>query len=259
MIGTDGRTGDRAPAGRPQETHVRARELGIAIGHGRPGPANAITDVRGVRVGHATLIRGDGALVVGRGTGPDRRDDDRPPRWRHLDRAGLRRQPPPERQRRADGPRVDPRGRPPDGARRDHEHPFGRRRPRRDHPERRPEAAVRDLVLGAAGRRRDVGRPPERHRRVPRDGRPRRPGPGGRVRRGGRRGQRRRRDRDDLPRVQGRDRDGVAGRGRVGRRLHGRRARPGELRPAGAAAGRRRAGRRGDPGHGGPAPGSGRR
>jgi D-aminopeptidase len=46
---------------------VRARDLGIAIGHGRPGPANAITDVRGVRVGHATLVRGDGALVVGEG------------------------------------------------------------------------------------------------------------------------------------------------------------------------------------------------
>jgi D-aminopeptidase len=46
---------------------VRARELGIAIGRGRPGPANAITDVRGVRVGHATIIRGDGPLVVGKG------------------------------------------------------------------------------------------------------------------------------------------------------------------------------------------------
>ena len=46
---------------------MRARELGIAIGHGQTGPANAITDVRGVRVGHTTLIRGDGALVVGEG------------------------------------------------------------------------------------------------------------------------------------------------------------------------------------------------
>jgi D-aminopeptidase len=32
-----------------------------------PGPANAITDVPGVRVGHTTLIEGDGPLVVGRG------------------------------------------------------------------------------------------------------------------------------------------------------------------------------------------------
>ncbi len=46
---------------------MRARELGIAIGHGIPGPLNAITDVPGVHVGHVTLIEGDGPLVVGRG------------------------------------------------------------------------------------------------------------------------------------------------------------------------------------------------
>ena len=38
---------------------MRARDLGIAIGSGEPGPANAITDVGGVRVGHSTLIEGD--------------------------------------------------------------------------------------------------------------------------------------------------------------------------------------------------------
>src|SRR3954469_67544 len=38
---------------------MRARELGIGIGSGVPGPHNAITDVPGVRVGHATLIEGD--------------------------------------------------------------------------------------------------------------------------------------------------------------------------------------------------------
>ena len=37
----------------------RARDLGITIGTMPPGPLNAITDVAGVRVGHATLIRGD--------------------------------------------------------------------------------------------------------------------------------------------------------------------------------------------------------
>ena len=37
----------------------RARDLGIVVGEGEPGPANAITDVSGVRVGHATLIEGD--------------------------------------------------------------------------------------------------------------------------------------------------------------------------------------------------------
>lgn len=46
---------------------MRARDLGIVIGRGRPGPANAITDVPGVRVGHATIVRGDGPLVVGKG------------------------------------------------------------------------------------------------------------------------------------------------------------------------------------------------
>src|SRR5688500_3500475 len=46
---------------------MRARDLGIVIGRGLPGPRNAITDVRGVRVGHATIVRGDGPLVVGDG------------------------------------------------------------------------------------------------------------------------------------------------------------------------------------------------
>ncbi|MEA2673367.1 MAG: D-aminopeptidase, partial [Chloroflexota bacterium] len=47
--------------------HTRARDLGIVIGEGRPGPLNAITDVPGVRVGHTTLISGDGPLVIGEG------------------------------------------------------------------------------------------------------------------------------------------------------------------------------------------------
>ncbi len=38
---------------------MRARELGIEIGPLAPGPADAITDVAGVRVGHTTLIEGD--------------------------------------------------------------------------------------------------------------------------------------------------------------------------------------------------------
>jgi D-aminopeptidase len=46
---------------------VRARDLGIAIGPGTPGPLNAITDVDGVCVGHTTLIEGSGPLVAGRG------------------------------------------------------------------------------------------------------------------------------------------------------------------------------------------------
>ena len=46
---------------------MRARDLGIVIGRGSPGPANAITDVAGVRVGHTTRIEGNGPLVVGQG------------------------------------------------------------------------------------------------------------------------------------------------------------------------------------------------
>src|SRR5918911_430716 len=46
---------------------MRARELGIAFGSHRVGKHNAITDVEGVRVGHATLIDGEGPLLVGEG------------------------------------------------------------------------------------------------------------------------------------------------------------------------------------------------
>jgi len=45
---------------------TRARDLGIPF-EGQPGPLNAITDIDGLQVGHATLIRGEGPLVVGRG------------------------------------------------------------------------------------------------------------------------------------------------------------------------------------------------
>lgn len=44
----------------------RARALGVPF-TGTPGPLNAITDVPGVEVGHTTIVRGDGALVVGQG------------------------------------------------------------------------------------------------------------------------------------------------------------------------------------------------
>jgi D-aminopeptidase len=44
----------------------RARELGVPV-DGTPGANDAITDVRGVEVGHTTLISGSGKLVVGKG------------------------------------------------------------------------------------------------------------------------------------------------------------------------------------------------
>ncbi|MYU10059.1 S58 family peptidase [Streptomyces sp. SID8361] len=49
---------------------MRARDLGVQIGTGAPGPRNSITDVGEVRVGHATIVRGEGPLV--RGVGPVR-------------------------------------------------------------------------------------------------------------------------------------------------------------------------------------------
>ncbi len=44
----------------------RARDLGIPL-DGKPGQLNAITDVKGIEVGHTTLISGEGKLVVGEG------------------------------------------------------------------------------------------------------------------------------------------------------------------------------------------------
>ena len=45
------------PAG--AQARVRARDLGVAPGIFAPGANNAITDVAGVKVGHATIISGD--------------------------------------------------------------------------------------------------------------------------------------------------------------------------------------------------------
>src|SRR3989442_1104960 len=42
-----------------QAPRPRARDVGIVVGVLPPGPLDAITDVEGVRVGHATVIRGD--------------------------------------------------------------------------------------------------------------------------------------------------------------------------------------------------------
>jgi len=48
------------------QTKSRARDLGVPF-DGTPGPFNAITDVKGVEVGHTTLISGSGKLKVGEG------------------------------------------------------------------------------------------------------------------------------------------------------------------------------------------------
>ena len=57
-----------AGAGQGAPAKPRARDLGIsALIGGAAGPLDAITDVRGVEVGHTTLVEGDGPLVVGKG------------------------------------------------------------------------------------------------------------------------------------------------------------------------------------------------
>ena len=48
------------------QSRPRARALGVPF-DGTPGPLNAITDVSGVTVGHATIVSGQGKLVVGQG------------------------------------------------------------------------------------------------------------------------------------------------------------------------------------------------
>jgi D-aminopeptidase len=45
----------------------RACDLGISVGQLPPGAQDTITDVSGVRVGHTTLISGEGALHPGKG------------------------------------------------------------------------------------------------------------------------------------------------------------------------------------------------
>jgi D-aminopeptidase len=55
-----------SPSGGSAQVKPRARDLGVPF-EGTTGPLNAITDVKGVEVGHTTLISGSGKLVVGQG------------------------------------------------------------------------------------------------------------------------------------------------------------------------------------------------
>ena len=45
----------------------RARDVGVRFGELPTGRGNAISDVAGVKVGHCTLVKGEGKLVVGEG------------------------------------------------------------------------------------------------------------------------------------------------------------------------------------------------
>src|SRR5215204_2274584 len=49
------------------EPRLRLRDLGVTIGRMPAGAQNAISDVSGVRVGHTTIVSGDGSLTVGKG------------------------------------------------------------------------------------------------------------------------------------------------------------------------------------------------
>ena len=54
-------------AAEPKQDRHRLRDLGIVVGQYPPGPLNAITDIAGVKVGHTTLISGEGPLKPGQG------------------------------------------------------------------------------------------------------------------------------------------------------------------------------------------------
>jgi len=56
-----------AQSAETEEPRLRARDLGIVIGIYPTGPLNAITDIAGVKVGHTTLISGEGPLKPGVG------------------------------------------------------------------------------------------------------------------------------------------------------------------------------------------------
>ena len=227
----------RMPAPAPR---TRARDLGIEIGLLPPGPGNAITDVPGVLVGHATVWREEPDPPEGRGVartgvtaivpGPvsevvrdgraGRRRRAQRGRRAHLGDPGVG----VGRARDADPAHVHDAGGPGLGR---HRRAAGRARALRrpgpgDHPDGR---RVRRLLAERRPAHPDLDR-----------GRP-----GGGARRDGRtggRGSGRRRDGHDLLRVEGRHRHGVArGRGTGDRR----RAPPHQLRVRRPAHGGRRA------------------
>ena len=146
----------------PTMPGVRARDLGIRIGLLQPGPLNAITDVPGVRVGHTTLIEGEGPLVLGKGPVRTGRDRDRSARRRSAPRGGVRGHAPAQRQRRVHGLAVDPRVGNAHDADRHHQHrSVGTVRDA--HRVRGASDAAGRPVLGTAGGGRDLGRAAQRH------------------------------------------------------------------------------------------------
>lgn len=68
------------------DTRPRARDIGLVVGVFAPGAYNAITDVAGVRVGHATVIEGDSIRTGGTAIIPAEGDLYRAPvpGWIHV-------------------------------------------------------------------------------------------------------------------------------------------------------------------------------
>ena len=50
-----------------QKNRMRFRDLGYVVGQLEIGKLNAITDVQGIKVGHSTIIEGNGKLIPGKG------------------------------------------------------------------------------------------------------------------------------------------------------------------------------------------------
>ena len=98
----------------------------------------------------------------------DRRHGDPPPRQRQPRRPGGCRVPLAERQRRNDRRLLDRGVRHLRGPGRDHQHALGRDRARRHHQLDEPVSPGVHRGVAAAGRRRDLGRLPQRHQRSPR-------------------------------------------------------------------------------------------
>ena len=217
-------------------TKPRARDLGVPF-DGTPGPLNAITDVAGVEVGHTTLDSRRGEAGRGERAGPHRRHGDPAAREGSLDPVFAAWFPLNGNGELTGAAWIDESGLLEGPLTITNTHSVGVVR----------DAVVRWLVerdpthrVGAAGRRGNLRRLPQRHQRRPRSARTRLRRARGRQRRAGRGRERGRRHRDAGVRVQGGDRHGVA---QSPGELHRRRAGSGQLREARTAPRRGRAGR----------------
>ena len=149
---------------------MRARDLGITIGRGTPGPRQrhhrrrraSPSATRPSSAARVPLVRGQGPVRTGVTV-------ILPARRRGLARAGLRGLPPAQRQRRADRPRVGPRIGPAHDADRHHQHAQRRRRARRARRGLGRGATRSDPAWSLPVVGRDVRRPAQRHQRLPRD------------------------------------------------------------------------------------------